>query len=75
MRGTRCWRCQALHEQANGPSLVVFLLCAVWAGDIAALYAGRAWGKRKMAPKISPSKTWVGTVASMAGSRCLPRMR
>jgi phosphatidate cytidylyltransferase len=33
----------ALHEQANGPSLVVFLLFVVWAGDIAALYTGRAW--------------------------------
>lgn len=58
----------ALHEQANGPSLVVFLLCVVWAGDIAALYVGRAWGKRKMAPTISPNKTWLGAVGSMAGS-------
>lgn len=58
----------ALHEQPNGPSLVVFLLCTVWAGDIAALYTGRAWGKKKMAPKISPGKTWVGAVGSMAGS-------
>lgn len=58
----------ALHEQANGPSLVVFLLCVVWAGDIAALYTGRAWGKAKMVPTISPNKTWVGAVGSMVGS-------
>ena len=58
----------ALHEQANGPSLVTFLLCTVWAGDTAALYVGRMWGKRKLAPTLSPNKTWAGTVGSMAGS-------
>jgi phosphatidate cytidylyltransferase len=60
----------ALHEDAegNGPSLVVFLLFVVWAGDIAALYVGRAWGRRKLAPALSPNKTWEGSVASIAGS-------
>ena len=58
----------SLHEQANGPSLVVFLLFVVWAGDTAAYYAGRAWGRHKMAPKLSPGKTWEGAIASVAGS-------
>lgn len=58
----------ALQEQANGPSLVTFLLCVVWAGDIAALYVGRKWGRRKLIPRLSPNKTWEGTLASMAGS-------
>jgi phosphatidate cytidylyltransferase len=57
-----------LHEQANGPSLVLFLLFVVWAGDTAAYYAGRAWGRHKMAPKLSPGKTWEGAIASVAGS-------
>ena len=57
-----------LHEQANGPSLVVFLLCVVWAGDIAALYAGRLLGRHKLAPSISPGKTWEGSIASILGS-------
>jgi phosphatidate cytidylyltransferase len=52
----------------NGPSLVAFLLCAVWAGDIAALYVGRAWGKHKLAPTVSPNKTWEGSLGSLAGS-------
>ena len=47
---------------------MVFLLCVVWAGDIAALYVGRAWGKRKLAPTLSPNKTWEGAVGSVAGS-------
>jgi len=58
----------ALHEQANGPSLVAFLLCVVWAGDTTALYVGRAWGKRKLAPNLSPGKTWAGALGSVAGS-------
>ncbi len=57
-----------LREQANGPSLVVFLLFVVWAGDTAAYYVGRAWGRHKMAPKLSPGKTWEGAIASVAGS-------
>jgi phosphatidate cytidylyltransferase len=60
----------ALHEdiEGNGPSLVAFLLCVVWAGDIAALYVGRAWGRHKMAPALSPNKTWEGAAGSVAGS-------
>jgi len=57
-----------LREQSNGPTLVVFLLFVVWAGDIAALYIGRAWGRRKLAPALSPNKTWEGTLGSIAGS-------
>ena len=58
----------ALRAQTNGPSLVAFLLCAVWAGDTVALYVGRAWGRHKMAPRLSPNKTWEGTLGSLAGS-------
>lgn len=58
----------SLHDQPNGPSLVVFLLCAVWAGDSTALYTGRAWGRHKLAPGISPGKSWEGAIGSVAGS-------
>jgi phosphatidate cytidylyltransferase len=58
----------ALREEGNGPSLVAFLLCVVWAGDIAALYVGRAWGRHKLSPKLSPNKTWEGALGSVAGS-------
>jgi phosphatidate cytidylyltransferase len=57
-----------LRAQANGPSLVVFLLCVVWAGDITALYTGRFFGRHKLAPSISPGKTWEGAVGSILGS-------
>jgi len=58
----------SLHEQANGPSLVTFLLCVVWAGDSTALYVGRAWGRHKLAPRLSPAKSWEGSLGSLAGS-------
>jgi phosphatidate cytidylyltransferase len=57
-----------LWKQEDGPALVLFLMVCVWTGDIAALYIGRAFGKRKLAPRLSPGKTWVGSIASIAGS-------
>lgn len=57
-----------LSTQDNGPSLLLFLFLVVWCGDIAALYVGRAFGRRKLAPSLSPNKTWEGSLASVAGS-------
>ena len=57
-----------LWKQEDGPALVVFLMLAVWSGDIAALYVGRAVGKHKLAPRLSPGKTWEGAIASILGS-------
>jgi phosphatidate cytidylyltransferase len=54
--------------QSGGPSMVMFLLCIVWAGDIAALYVGRRFGRTKLAPRLSPNKSWEGSAASFAGS-------
>ena len=57
-----------LRAQPDGPTMLVFLLCAVWMGDIVALYVGRNLGRHKLAPNISPNKTWEGSVGSIAGS-------
>jgi phosphatidate cytidylyltransferase len=48
--------------------LVVFVLFSVWAGDIAAYYVGRSMGKHKLAPIVSPNKSWEGAVASVIAS-------
>ena len=57
-----------MSQQEEGRSLLVFLFFAVWSGDIAALYIGRRFGKQKLAPKLSPNKTWEGSIASIVGS-------
>jgi phosphatidate cytidylyltransferase len=57
-----------IWAQGNGQSSLLFLFCVVWGGDVAALYVGRAFGRRWLAPRISPKKTWEGSIASMGGS-------
>jgi phosphatidate cytidylyltransferase len=58
----------ALRSSEDGKSLVLFLLCAVWAGDVVALYIGRAFGRHRLAPRLSPNKTWEGAIGSLLGS-------
>jgi phosphatidate cytidylyltransferase len=57
-----------IWAQEHGPSLLLLLFCVVWAGDSVALYIGRSFGKHKLAPKLSPNKTWEGSIASIGGS-------
>ncbi len=57
-----------LRALPNGASLVAFLLCATWAGDSTAFFIGRAWGRHKIAPSLSPAKSWEGAIGSVAGS-------
>ena len=56
-----------IWNRDDGKPLLVFLMVCVWSGDIAALYIGKRWGRRKLS-KLSPNKTWEGTLASVAGS-------
>jgi phosphatidate cytidylyltransferase len=48
--------------------LVIFVMICVWTGDIAAYYVGKGFGRHKLAPIVSPKKTWEGTIASVLGS-------
>ena len=57
-----------LSARENGIGLLLFLMAVVWSGDVVAMYTGRAFGKHKFAPTISPNKTWEGAAGSMAGS-------
>jgi phosphatidate cytidylyltransferase len=60
------WRCAVELRALNAHWLMIAVLVS-WAGDTAAMYVGRAFGKRKLAPEVSPSKTWEGAVGSVAG--------
>jgi phosphatidate cytidylyltransferase len=52
----------------NGATFLLFTMLLVWCGDIAAYYVGRAIGRHKLAPSISPGKTWEGSTASVVGA-------
>jgi len=57
-----------MQPMPNGPLYLLFLMLLVWSGDIAAYYVGRAIGKHKLAPRISPGKTWEGAAGSVLGA-------
>jgi phosphatidate cytidylyltransferase len=54
-----------------GAILVFYMLIVVWGGDIFAYYVGKNFGRNKLAPRISPGKTWEGTAASIVGAALL----
>jgi phosphatidate cytidylyltransferase len=56
------------RSEGDGTVLVFFLFLCVWSGDIAALYIGKRFGRRKLAPQLSPNKTWAGAIASIVAS-------
>jgi phosphatidate cytidylyltransferase len=52
----------ALRELDQGKEWVIFVFFSTFACDTAAFFVGRAWGRRPLAPTISPGKTWEGAV-------------
>jgi phosphatidate cytidylyltransferase len=58
----------------RGPYLVVFLLALVWCADIAAFFAGRRWGRHRLASRVSPGKSWEGVGGALAAVALLAAM-
>jgi len=62
-----CWQF-ALLLRARNRYWLMFALVLNWIGDIGAYYVGRAIGRHKLAPVVSPGKSWEGSAASLAAS-------
>jgi phosphatidate cytidylyltransferase len=61
------WFCLAalLATPRGGRSLLLLSLAIVWAADIGAFFAGRRFGRVKLAPRVSPGKTWEGVLGGL----------
>lgn len=55
------------QARVMGINFLLSVLVLVWVADIFAYFSGRAWGRRKLAPAISPGKSWEGVWGGMVG--------
>lgn len=51
-----------------GPDYVMYLLLVIWMADSGAYFAGRAWGKHKLIPNVSPGKSWEGVAGAFVAT-------
>lgn len=56
-----------VHLRQIGPLVLLAVMALVWVADIAAYFSGRAFGRLKLAPEISPGKTWEGAAGAVVG--------
>jgi phosphatidate cytidylyltransferase len=62
---TSWWSLLQLHQR--GPAFLLSVLTIAWVADSLAYGGGRLWGRRKLAPRISPGKTWEGVACGAVG--------
>jgi phosphatidate cytidylyltransferase len=55
----------------NGPAWTLFALLIVWVADTGAYFTGSRWGRHKLAPRISPGKSWEGFAGGLAATALL----
>src|SRR5205823_10510963 len=62
------WSSDVCSSDLQGELATFTVLLAVWAGDIGAFFAGRLIGRHKLAPALSPGKTWEGFLFGTAAT-------
>ena len=62
------WTALLILHQNYGWHSVIFLFVLIWTADSGAYFAGRAWGQRKLANKVSPGKSWEGVLGALVMS-------
>ncbi|MFQ3631806.1 phosphatidate cytidylyltransferase [Roseiflexus sp.] len=58
----------ALLQPQPGAAWIALVLMATWGQDVFAYFVGKRWGRRRMAPSLSPRKTWEGAAGGMLGA-------
>lgn len=62
------WAAVVQMFMAHGAWFLVSLLALIWFADIAAYFTGKALGRHKLAPRVSPGKTWEGAIGGIAAA-------
>jgi phosphatidate cytidylyltransferase len=62
LAGAALWQ-----ARLQGWVFLLSILVLVWTADVAAYFGGKRWGRRKLAPAVSPGKTWAGVFSGFAG--------
>lgn len=62
LAGAALWQ-----ARLQGWVFLLSILALVWTADVAAYFGGKRWGRRKLAPSVSPGKTWAGVFSGLVG--------
>ncbi len=54
------------HQDVSSLWLILYIMFIVWGADVGAYFAGRTWGNKKLAPNVSPGKSWAGVYGGLA---------